>query len=59
MKVTEKCVGCGACVSVCPFGAIDIVEKEDGTVEAVIDQDVCVGCGGCANVCPAEAIENK
>jgi len=46
----EKCVGCGACVNVCPAGAISV--KDD---KAVIS-DKCVDCGRCAQVCPAHAI---
>jgi len=46
----EKCVGCGACVGVCPVNAIDI--KND---KAVVN-DECLECGACVNVCPNEAI---
>ena len=46
----EKCVGCGACVNVCPAGAISV--KDD---KAVIS-DKCVDCGRCVQVCPAGAI---
>jgi NAD-dependent dihydropyrimidine dehydrogenase PreA subunit len=46
----EKCVGCGACVNVCPAGAISV--KND---KAVIS-DKCVDCGRCVQVCPADAI---
>jgi ferredoxin len=51
----EKCVGCGACVAVCPFGAIEI--GSDG--KASINQDKCRQCGKCQDVCPADAIEKK
>jgi formate hydrogenlyase subunit 6/NADH:ubiquinone oxidoreductase subunit I len=46
----EKCAGCGACVNVCPAGAISM--KDD---KAVISNK-CVDCGRCAQVCPADAI---
>jgi len=46
----EKCVGCGACVNVCPAGAISM--KDD---KAVIGNK-CVDCGRCTQVCPAHAI---
>jgi coenzyme F420-reducing hydrogenase delta subunit len=50
---TEKCVGCGKCVFVCPYKAI--VWKDMSTPE--IKAEYCVGCGACALVCPHQAIE--
>ncbi|SCP98354.1 4Fe-4S binding protein [Anaerobium acetethylicum] len=46
----EKCVGCGACVDVCPVSAIEL--KED---KAVIGE-ACIGCGACEGECPVSAI---
>ena len=52
MKVdTSKCVGCGACMAVCPAKAIDY---KDG--KAFIDTTKCVGCQTCVSVCPMQAI---
>ncbi|HMM22549.1 MAG TPA: FAD-binding protein [Selenomonadales bacterium] len=48
--VTKECIGCGACVSVCPFGAIAM---QDG--KAVIG-DACTACGACVDTCPVGAI---
>jgi coenzyme F420-reducing hydrogenase delta subunit len=50
---TEKCVGCGKCVFICPYDAI--VWKDVSTPE-IITED-CMGCGACALVCPHQAIE--
>ncbi|UCC57728.1 MAG: hydrogenase iron-sulfur subunit [Candidatus Bathyarchaeum sp.] len=50
---TEKCVGCGKCVFVCPYDAIEW--QPFSTPE--IKSDDCVGCGACALVCPHQAIE--
>jgi coenzyme F420-reducing hydrogenase delta subunit/NAD-dependent dihydropyrimidine dehydrogenase PreA subunit len=50
---TEKCVGCGKCVFVCPYDAI--VWKAVSTPE--IKTEDCMGCGACALVCPHQAIE--
>ena len=48
-----KCIGCGACVSVCPVEAISF--DEDG--KAVIDRSKCIRCGTCEAVCPVGAIK--
>jgi electron transfer flavoprotein alpha subunit len=48
--ITDDCTGCGVCVSVCPFGAIEI---HDG--KAVITE-ACRVCGQCVEACPEEAI---
>lgn len=49
--IDEKCVGCGVCVSACPFDAIDI--KDD---KAVI-LDNCTVCGSCVSSCNFDAID--
>lgn len=46
----DDCVGCGACVDVCPQDAITVDDV------AVIDADKCVDCGACVDECPADAI---
>jgi electron transfer flavoprotein alpha subunit len=46
----EKCTGCEACISVCPFDALEMKEGK----AAVNDQ--CTLCGACAEECPTGAI---
>ncbi|MFH1771564.1 MAG: DUF362 domain-containing protein [Candidatus Omnitrophota bacterium] len=48
----DKCIACGACVSVCQPRAIYIPEKA-----AVIDAGLCVGCASCIAACPFGAVE--
>ena len=48
----ERCVGCGACVAVCPIGAITVA---GGTAET--DPEVCTACGECVDACPRNARE--
>jgi len=46
------CSGCGTCVKICPYGAIEKDEKGVARVTAV----VCKGCGICGASCPEKAI---
>src|SRR5665648_495422 len=46
-KDDDKCVDCGACVSLCPVKAICI--KEDWSIE--IDDNLCIACGFCTSSC--------
>lgn len=42
---SRKCIGCGACASVCSQGiGIDMTER-----------DICIACGACVKACPEEA----
>ena len=49
---TDKCNGCGLCVSACHEGAIGLV---DGKAQLLRD-DYCDGLGDCLPVCPTGAI---
>ncbi len=46
----EGCRGCGLCVAVCPYGAIELVETEDGKKAHTIEV-ACKGCGTCGATC--------
>jgi len=43
-----KCVGCAACVSICPVDVFDYVDELPVDTRA----DACVNCVLCAEVCP-------
>ncbi len=51
--ITDTCIGCGTCQSVCPQRCIDA-----GT-PFVIRQNNCLHCGGCYEHCPVNAIERR
>ena len=49
----EKCIGCGACVYVCPFGAAIL----DRSVGSSLICDLCGGDPLCAKLCPFGALQ--
>ena len=50
-RITEDCIGCGTCQSVCPQKVIS-----EGS-PYMIDEPHCLQCGNCFENCPAQAIE--
>ena len=51
----NDCVACGACIAVCPKGAITVHKG----CYAIVDLELCVGCAKCEKVCPAGCIAVK
>ncbi|MCF6465145.1 electron transfer flavoprotein subunit alpha [Clostridium sp. Cult2] len=51
--LVDKCIGCGVCVSACPFEAIDMVDDK------AFITDKCTACGACIEQCPVGAIEKE
>jgi hydrogenase-4 component H len=49
----DDCIGCGACVQVCPSGALTM--RDVGTKRILeIRWDICIFCGQCQANCPTE-----
>jgi heterodisulfide reductase subunit A len=58
----DECRGCGFCIEVCPFGAIELVdENRMGNIVqvALVNEALCKGCGSCAAACLSGAIQPK
>jgi NAD-dependent dihydropyrimidine dehydrogenase PreA subunit len=49
---TEKCIGCGRCMEVCPHQVFSLGEGK----AVVTDLDACMECGACARNCPVNAL---
>ena len=46
----DKCTKCELCVKVCPYFAIDLLDK------ITFDENKCFGCGLCISKCPTKAL---
>ena len=47
-----QCSGCGACVNICPTGAVTMEYDSEGFPYPAVDPARCVGCGKCEQHCP-------
>ncbi len=54
----NDCVSCGACISVCKYGAIEFRDTPKGK-KAYVNPVLCKGDGLCNPVCPTRAISLK
>jgi len=50
IQISQKCIGCGKCVSTCPFGALSLAGGKAAASNA------CTMCGACVSVCPVKAL---
>jgi heterodisulfide reductase subunit A len=51
----DACRGCGLCVPLCPYGALEVAQTEKGRKVQVIPV-ACKGCGVCAATCYQHAL---
>jgi heterodisulfide reductase subunit A len=54
----KRCMGCGACVEVCTYGALELKETKQGK-KCVVNPVLCKGDGLCNTKCPTGAIQLK
>lgn len=52
----RRCSGCGACILVCAYKAIELDEKKG---MAKVNSILCKGCGACTATCRSSAIDLK
>jgi heterodisulfide reductase subunit A len=51
----DLCSGCKVCEYLCPYGAVELQDKEGKPVAHVLEA-LCKGCGACGTACPTKAI---
>jgi len=51
-SITQTCIGCQACVKVCPVMSITGEKKEIHK----IDPSTCIECGACGRICPYNSV---
>jgi len=51
----DICSGCGTCVALCPYKAMELQSRDDKKVAHSITA-LCKGCGTCGAACPSRAI---
>ena len=49
--IQDNCIGCSACVSACPFGAIMMQDGDKAYIT-----EACTACGACLESCPVSTI---
>ena len=52
----EVCKGCGQCVSICAYEAVDLDPRKK---IARVNEALCEGCGACAATCPSKAMKHR
>ena len=51
----DACIGCGACVGVCPTESLSL--DENG--KSGCNESTCIDCCACVGTCPVTAISQK
>ena len=54
VRSEDRCTHCGACVVICPSGALVI---EASTQRVLFKEDKCIACELCVPACPPAAME--
>lgn len=56
IQINDKaeCVGCSACVAVCPRNCIEMKEDREGFLYPRVRKSQCIHCGLCEKVCPTK-----
>ena len=50
----DRCTHCGACITICPAGALYMDKK---TMNVIFDAEKCIACELCVKGCPPRAMK--
>lgn len=54
--ITDNCIGCNACIRVCPAEEANVIKQTaDGRFITEVDPDKCIKCGECVKACKHNA----
>lgn len=48
----KDCMGCHACMNICPKNCITMESDKEGFLYPKVDYDICIKCDKCIDVCP-------
>lgn len=54
----DCCQQCGACLAVCPVGALSARMRDNGLSDIVVDNETCIKCQRCVRCCPANRTDS-
>ena len=54
-----ECTGCGACINICPYRAIQMNKTEEGFLYPKKNMNLCIDCGLCDKVCHLRSDEKN
>jgi len=52
IKNKKACMGCHACMCICPKNSISMEPDQEGFLYPVVDYTLCINCNRCIEVCP-------
>ena len=52
--IEKRCIQCGACIPICPTGALKI---DRSSMKVSFDEEKCIACELCVRPCPSRAFE--
>jgi ferredoxin len=53
IEITERCIHCGHCITLCP---VDAIYRDETDQKVKVGIDKCIQCDRCPDACPVRAI---